>query len=280
MIVYLNGKWLKESEATISFQDRGFVFADSVYDATIIWNRTYHRLDRHLNRLQNGLNKLKIEYDVSNLKPILAELMDRNKQIVDEGELYIQISRGYAPFRAHGLPKLKYPTVLAYVDLINPAYMPPERGEAILVEDKRWEMCDVKTTGIMLNCMAKQMATDAGCNAAIFHRNNVVTEAHALNVFIVKRNEIFTHPNGPWILPGITRELVIEVAQEYGIKVNEVQFTTQDLFDADEVFLTGSVGGVIPYVKINGKKIKDGTIGPISTLLRKEYYSVLYKETH
>jgi D-alanine transaminase len=280
MIVYLNGKWLKESEVTISFQDRGFVFADSVYDATIICNRTYHRLERHLKRLQNGLNKLNIAYDVSVLKPILGELLNRNQQIVDEGELYIQISRGRAPYRAHGLPKLKEPTVLAYVDLINPAYMPPEKGKAILVEDKRWEMCDVKTTGILLNCMAKQMATDAGCNAAIFHRSKVVTEAHALNVFIVKNNEIYTHPNGPWILPGITRELVIEIAQEHRIKVNEVQFTTEDLLDADEIFLTGSVGGVIPYVEVDGKKIKDGMIGPISKMLREEYYAVLYKETH
>lgn len=273
MIVYVNGQWMDDSTATVSFQDRAFVFADAVYEVVHIDNGVYFKMDLHLERMQNGLNRLRIPYQMRDLKPVCVELLKRNPE-VKKGSLYIQISRGEAP-RAHGFPKLTEPTIVAYVKpFIQDTRIWEQGGRAIFVEDLRWQMCDIKTTGLLLNCMAKQEALEMGCDDAIYHRGEIITEASASNLFIVKNGTLLTHPQGPWILPGITRHVVIELSKTIGILVREEQFTKDDLLSADELFLTGTLSEVTPYVEVDGKKIRNGEVGPltrkIQETLRKE----------
>ncbi|MFC4765836.1 D-amino acid aminotransferase [Effusibacillus consociatus] len=270
MIVYVNGQWLDDSSATVSFQDRAFVFADAVYEVVHIYNGSYFKLDLHLDRMQKGLDKLRIQSQVNDLIPVFNELLNRNPE-VKRGSLYVQISRGEAP-RAHGLPKLKEPTVVVYVRPLTPDPRIWEQGgRATFVEDLRWQMCNIKTTGLLLNCMAKEEALERGCDDAIFHRGEIVTEASASNLFIVKKGTLVTHPTGPWILPGITRHVVIELAKTLGIPVKEEQFTKDDLLSADELFLTGTMSEVSPYVEVDGNKIGTGEVGPVTKRIQEAF---------
>lgn len=270
MIVYVNGKWMDEAAATVSFQDRAFVFADAVYEVLHIYNGAYFKLDLHLDRLQQGLDKLRISCRANDLRPVLDGLLERNPGL-GRGMLYIQVSRGAAP-RVHGLPKLENPTVVAYVKPFQPDTRIWEQGgRAIFVEDLRWQMCNVKTTGLLLNCMAKEEALERGADDAIFHRGGVVTEATAANLFIVKNGCLLTHPNGPWILPGITRHVVIELAAGLGIPVREEPFTRDELWAADEVFLTGTLSEVLPFVEVDGKKIGGGAVGPVTRKIQEAF---------
>lgn len=270
MIVYVNGQWMSNSTATVSFQDRAFVFADAVYEVIHIYNGAYFKMDLHLERMQIGCNRLRIPYQVRELKSVCAELLKRNPE-VKEGSLYIQISRGEAP-RAHGLPKLKEPTIVAYVKpLVQDTRIWEQGGRAIFVEDLRWQMCDIKTTGLLLNCMAKEEALEMGSDDAIFHRGEIVTEASASNLFIVKNETLLTHPQGPWILPGITRNVVIELSKTIGIPVREEQFTKDDLLSADELFLTGTLSEVAPYVEVDGIKIRSGEVGPLTRKIQETF---------
>lgn len=270
MIVYVNGQWMDEKEATVSFLDRGFVFADAIYEVVHIYNGKYFKMDLHLERMQNGLDKLRIPYRAQNLIPVFEELLRRNPEIV-EGMLYVQVTRGTAP-RAHGLPQLAEQTVVAYVKPVQPDKRIWEQGgRAILVEDLRWQMCNVKTTGLLLNAMAKQEAVDRGTDDAFFVRGDIVTEATSSNLFIVKNGELLTHPNGPHILPGITRHVVIELAKKLGIPVKETAFTKEELLAADELFITGTMSEVAPFVEVDGHPIGSGQVGPVTRQLQEAF---------
>jgi D-alanine transaminase len=267
MIVYVNGKWVDEKEATVSFLDRGFVFADAIYEVLHIYNGNYFKLDLHIERMQNGLDKLRIPFRAQDLIPVFEELLTFTPGL-EEGMLYVQVSRGTAP-RAHGLPVLDEQSVVAYVKPLQPDRRIGEQGgHAILVEDLRWQMCNVKTTGLLLNAMAKQEALDRGADDAFFVRGNVVTEATSSNLFIVKNGELLTHPNGPHVLPGITRHVVIELATKLGIPVKEVMFSKDELLAADELFITGTISEVSPFLEVEGQVIGSGQVGPITRQLQ------------
>ncbi|WP_018131660.1 D-amino-acid transaminase [Effusibacillus pohliae] len=270
MIVYVNGQWMDDSTASVSFQDRAFVFADAVYEVVYIYKGTYFKMDLHLERMQNGLDKLRIPFRADDLRSVFDELLQRNPGI-ERGILYVQVTRGAAP-RAHGLPRLEQPTVVAYVKPLQyDSRIWDNGGRAVFVEDLRWHMCNIKTTGLLLNCMAKETALERGCDDAIFHRGEIVTEASASNLFIVKDGNLVTHPNGPWILPGITRHVVIELAGKIGIPVIERPFTKDELLAADELFLTGTTSEVAPYVEVEGQPIGNGQVGPITRRIQKAF---------
>lgn len=268
MWVYLNGQFLQEEEAKISFLDRGFVFADAVYEVVHIYHGRFFFLDRHLQRLQRSLAEIKLEFDVETLRPVLLELLKRH-QGMDEGSLYLQISRGAAP-RKHGLSRGIAPTVVAYItELSDPDRTLWEQGgRAIFYQDIRWHLCHVKTVGLLVNCLAKEEALSQGAQDAIFLRNGIVTEATSSNVFMVKKGILYTHPNGHWILPGITRQLVLELARDLGIPAKEQPFSKEELLAAEEVFLTGTMGEIAPYVVVEGQKIGSGEVGPVTRHLQ------------
>ncbi|GIM44778.1 D-alanine aminotransferase [Collibacillus ludicampi] len=267
MLVYVNGQWLNDNEATISILDRGFVFADAVYEVVRIYNGRYFYLDRHLQRLKQSLSALRIDVDVDSLEIVCRELLERNK--TDQGSLYLQISRGAAQ-RVHGLPQGLTPTVVAYVKGLSnlDTSLQESGGKAIFYEDTRWFMCNIKTVGLLINCLAKGEALSQGADDAIFHRGEIVTEATSSNIFIVKNGTLYTHPNGNLILPGITRQVVIELAHELQIPVEEKPFTREELLAADELFLTGTMAEITPYVKVEGRTIGEGKPGCVTRRLQ------------
>ncbi|GAC1547417.1 MAG: D-amino-acid transaminase [Herpetosiphon sp.] len=270
MIVYINNQWHEHTDPVLSIQDRAVQWADALYEVVHIYDSRYFRLELHIQRLQNGLNALRIPWDASSVVPIFDELLRRNPPL-ERGMIYLQISRGVAP-RIHGLPPTPHPTVIAYAQPVTPnVQLRRHGGRAVFVEDRRWLMCHLKTTGLLLNAMAKQEARDLGADDAIFHRSGTVTEASSSNLFIVKQSRLRTHPQGPLILPGITRHVVIELAAPLGLSVDETPFTTADLLAADELFLTGTTSEIIPYISVAGHPIGDGTVGPVTRQLQRAY---------
>lgn len=268
MLVYVNGQWLDEKEASISIFDRGFVFADAIYEVVRIYDGRYFHLDRHLRRMERSLSAIQLAFDGKELETICLQLLAHRKEI-KEGSLYIQVSRG-AGERVHGLPQDLTPTVVAYIkDLQNlDRSLQEQGGKAIFYEDTRWLMCNIKTVGLLINCLAKDKATSKGAQDAIFHRGDIVTEGTASNLFIVKNGILLTHPEGNLILSGITRQVVIELAQQLGIPVEERPFTKQELLAADELFFTGTISEITPYIQVEGQPIGDGRVGSVTRRLQ------------
>lgn len=273
MIVYLNGEYLPIEQAKISVLDRGFIFGDAVYE---VWRLVGGRLfesDRHLARLANGLKDVHITAPAESQKAKLHEISDRlvrENGLTGEGSLFLEMSRGVAP-RAHQYPK---PPVPPTVFLMAAPFVPPEelraKGAAvILIDDVRWKRCNVKTTQLLPNVMAKQEAFDHDALDAIFIRDGMVTETSHANVMAVVDGVVWTHPIDGSVLPGVTRDVVIELARAAGIAVREEAMTVDAFRRANEVFLVGTLSDVMPIVKVDGKPVGDGKPGPVSLRLFK-----------
>jgi D-alanine transaminase len=276
MIVYLNGQFLPLEEAKISVLDRGFIFGDAVYE---VWRLVGGRLfesDRHLARLANGLRDVHITVPAEAQRAKLHEISDRlvreNGLAGGEGSLFLEMSRGVAP-RAHQYPK---PPVPPTVFLMASPFTPPEelraKGAAvILIDDVRWKRCNVKTTQLLPNVMAKQEAFEHEALDAIFIRDGIVTETSHANVLAVIDGTLWTHPVDGSVLPGVTREVILEIARSQGIPVREEGMTVEAFRRADEVFLAGTLSDVMPIVKVDGKPVGGGKPGPVSLRLFKSF---------
>ena len=276
MIVYLNGQFLPLEEAKISVLDRGFIFGDAVYE---VWRLVGGRLfesDRHLARLANGLRDVHITVPAEAQRAKLHEISDRlvreNGLAGGEGSLFLEMSRGVAP-RAHQYPK---PAVPPTVFLMASPFTPPEelraKGAAvILIDDVRWKRCNVKTTQLLPNVMAKQEAFEHEALDAIFIRDGIVTETSHANVLAVIDGTLWTHPVDGSVLPGVTREVILEIARSQGIPVREEGMTVDAFRRADEVFLAGTLSDVMPIVKVDGKPVGGGKPGPVSLRLFKSF---------
>jgi len=272
MIVYVNGEFFPEDKATLPFNDRSALFADAIYEVIHIYNGKLFALDEHLKRMQHGLNFFCIPFDANLLPDIFDTLVSRN-HITAEGMLYVQVSRG-AGDRMHGFPDHLQPLVMAYGKPLQPNRSNPGTGiSAVLFEDIRWSLCNMKTTGLLVNCLAKDFATRHDATDAILHRADIVTEATASNLFIVKDGTVFTHPNGSHVLPGITRMTAIQLLQSHGRVVLEQPFTIRALIAADEVFLTGTMSEITPVITIAGHVIGPGLPGAVTQSLQDMYLS-------
>ena len=273
MIVYLNGQFVPIEEAKISVLDRGFIFGDAVYE---VWRLVKGRLfesDKHLARLANGLSDIHIappaESQAAKLKEISDRLVKENG-INGEGSLFLEMSRGVAP-RAHQYPK---PPVPPTVFLMASPFTPPEElrskgAGVILIDDVRWKRCNVKTTQLLPNVMAKQEAFEHDCLDAIFVRDGMITETSHANVVAIIKGTLWTHPIDGSVLPGVTRDVVLELAKKNGVPVREEAMTVDAFRKADEVFLVGTLSDVMPIVKVDGKQVGDGKPGPVSLKLFK-----------
>ena len=273
MIVYLNGNYLPLEDAKISVLDRGFIFGDAVYE---VWRGVRGKLfepDMHLARLANGLRDTVISPPPESKRDGLLAISDRlHKENGFNGEssLFLEMSRGVAP-RGHAYPK---PPVPPTVFIMAAAFTPPEELRAtgagvICIDDVRWTRCNVKTTQLLPNVMAKQAAAEKGLLDAIFIRDGMVTETSHANVMAVIDGVVRTHPVGESVLPGVTRDVVLEIARSMKIKVKEKPFSKAELKKAEEIFLTGTLSDVMPIVTVDGKKIGKGRPGPISQQLFK-----------
>ena len=275
-MVYLNGNFIEKDKAFVSVMDRGFLFGDGVYEVFPAYNRKIIGLDSHLNRLQDGLDAISIQnpHTKNEWKDLINKIIsfDPNNQ---NQAIYLQISRGSDENRKHTYGELK-PTVYIQSSAINPREKSTLLNglSAITREDIRWLKSNTKATSLLANTLYAQEAKNNDAEETILYRNGIVTEASSSNVFIVKSNCIYTHPKGPNILPGITREKVIECAKINNITVNESSFTKEQLMDADEVWISSSTREIIPITIIDGIQISDGFAGPIWSDVYDQYQSL------
>ena len=273
-ISYLNGEFLPHEKCFVHIEDRGFQFADGVYEVTLFKNGKLIDGDAHLDRLFRSLSKLNIDagnFSKEQLKKMQLELFEKNK--MDEGICYLQITRGQH-IRTPQCPKDIAPTIVATVatgkKLTTEEF---EKGFSVMTHDDiRWTKCDIKTVSLLASTMMNQKAKDMGFDDVIFVRDGIITEASFANAFIVDENDILvTKAADNLILCGITRNRLIELAKQNGIKVAERNFTVDELMKAKEVFLTSSSLILRPVVKVDGKEIADGKTGKVARLLSEAY---------
>lgn len=269
-LTYLNGKIMPTSEAMVPVEDRGYQFGDAVYEYVASYNGRFFCMEEHLARLQRSMQELDFP-KVSNEK-VRNALMSLFKQAqLPRVGVYIQISRGVAP-RDHAYTnKTEVQMVMSVHDLPETHPLAEKGAFVITMEDFRWGRCDIKTVQLLPNAMGKQKALDAGAYDTIFvAEDQTVREATSSNVFIVKNGKAVTHPLTRRILPGITRMVILSACKELNIPVEERLFKTDELYGADEVFLTGTTTEVLPIVKIDNQTISAGTPGTITRQLYKE----------
>lgn len=269
-IVYLNGQFLPRNEAKLSVDERGFFFGDGVYEVTRVVRGRLFEWDRHARRLARGLRELRIDagIDLDTIRSLQERLVRENGILDGQGTVYLQITRGAAP-RTHHFPPAGTP---ATVFLSASPFVPPSevrsRGVAVTTyPDYRWSRCDLKTVNLLPAVMAKQFASDHDAFESIFVREAVVTEGSHTNVFGVIGGQIRTYPNSNYILPGITRDVVIELARELGIPVSETPIYLHEIALLEECFLTGTTSDVMPVTAIDGKPVGTGRPGSITMQL-------------
>lgn len=276
--VYLNGEFMPADQARISPLDRGFIFGDGVYEVIPAYGRRLFRLAEHIERLRHSLDGVRMEmpYEERRLSAILRELVALHEE--PDQSIYLQITRGVAA-RDHAFPRNCAPTVFAMTNPLLP--MPAEIRErgvaAITLDDIRWEYCHLKTTSLLPNVLLRQQAIDSGAAEAILIRRGEVTEGSASNIFIVLDGVLVTPPKGPRLLPGITRDLVIEIAERDAIPYQEAAVTPGDLSRAREIWLTSSTREILPVTRLDGRPVGDGRPGPLWTRMIGLYQD--YKRT-
>jgi len=262
-MVFLNGKFLPIEQAMVPVLDRGFIFGDGVYELVPVYSRVPFRIDEHLRRLERSLAEVKIRnpYTAAQWKEIIARLI--GEQAFDDQGVYLQVTRGVAK-RDHAFPKDVEPTVFI---MSNPLVSPPrelvEKGAAaVSAADYRWLRCDIKSISLIGNCLLRQVSADAGAAETIMFRDGMLTEASASNVFIVKGGTIRSPAKSKLILPGITYDVVVELAQAAGMPVEFAEISEAEVRAADEVWITSSSKEVLAITELDGKPVGDGKPGP------------------
>ncbi|GAA0590515.1 D-amino-acid transaminase [Virgibacillus siamensis] len=267
-----------ERNNIVDIEDRAYQFGDGIYEVIGVYNGTPLMLDEHMERLKRSAREIRLNLPepTANLKRRLEELVSVND--LEEGIIYMQISRGIAS-REHYFPGDDVPPVtVAYTREEDRMTDVEDQGaKAVLADDIRWLRCDIKTLNLLPNAMAKQEAVENGAVEAILHRGNTVTEASASNVFMVKDGALYTHPADNYILNGITRKKLLQLASELGIKTHEETFTVDELLAADEVFVSATKLDVIPILKVDDHTIDNGLPGNITQKLVKAFRS-LYEQ--
>ncbi len=263
-MVYLNGSFLPIEEAKVPVLDRGFIFGDGVYELVPVYSRVPFRLDEHLGRLERSLAEVKIRnpHSRAQWRDLLYRLVDA--QPFDDQGLYLQVTRGVAK-RDHSFPKGAEPTVFM---MSNPLVTPPpelvEKGAAALsAQDNRWLRCDIKSISLIGNCLLRQLSAEAAAAETILFRDGKLTEASASNVFVVKRGSILTPAKSHLILPGITYDVVVELAQANGLPLEFREVEEKEVRAADELWLTSSSKEVLAVVSLDGASVGDGRPGPV-----------------
>jgi D-alanine transaminase len=273
--VYLNGQFLPAASATIPVFDRGFIFGDGVYEVIPVYGGRLFRLPHHLQRLDMSLAAIGMRQPMSHAQ--WAEVLERVARENDEGDsgdqsVYLQVTRGVAP-RDHAYPKNSTPTVFAYAQpLTYPEPAQLQQGvTAVTVPDLRWSRCDIKAIALLPNVMMRQHALERGAAEAILIRDGIMTEGAASNIFIVEAGRLITPPKGLFILPGITRDLVVELASAHDIPCTEETISEERLRAADEVWMTSSTKEIMPIVRIDDQPVGNGRPGPVHTRMHALY---------
>jgi D-alanine transaminase len=274
MKVLWNDRIVEREDVRIDMEDRGYQYGDGLYEVIRVYNGQLYMADEHMTRLWTGAEKIKLHLPFTK-----TELLDRLLQLtkiekVTEGKLYLQVTRGIDSPRNHALPDPKKVIGVLTANII-PYARPVEKqskGIAVgIVPDTRWLHCDIKSLSLLGNVMALEQARSRGFEDAVQIRDGKVTEASAANFWLVKDGTVYTHPDGQLILPGITKLKLLEIAEKLGIPVKEEAFAEDELFTADECFISGSLIEVVPVVRIEEHEVGTGQPGKITKQLHQAY---------
>jgi D-alanine transaminase len=267
--VYLRGEYLPLDQAKVPVEDRGFLFADGIYEVVRFYRGRPFQLEAHLKRLEHSANgaHLPLGSVIADLPGIIKRLLVENT--LQDTNFYVQYTRGTAHPRTHAFPQDPHPTLFVMPVAIHS--LPEDartRGvAAVTMPDLRWRRCDIKSTMLLPNVIAKQQAHDQGAYEAILVRDGVVTEGSSTNIFALMKGTLTTHPADKDILAGITRRVVLVLAKELGLRVREEAFTLDQLNTAEEVFLTSTTSEVLPITRVDGRAVGDGRRGPVTLRL-------------
>jgi len=264
--VFLNGQWLAAENARVSVMDRGFLFGDGVYEVIPVYSRRVFRLEQHLARLQHSLDGIRMAnpYRLDEWIGFVTQLA-REAEWEDQS-IYIQVTRGPMAVRNHAFPQQVTPTV---VILAEPMSTPPasqrEQGiAAVSAADIRWLRCDLKTTSLLANCLLRQLAVSAGCVETVLFRDGFLTEGSASSIFVVKNGVLLAPIKNHLMLPGITYDVVLELAVQHGLPHEVRDITEAETRGADELWMCSSTKEVLPIVTLDGTKVgAGGTPGPV-----------------
>ncbi len=276
--VYLNGKFIPLAEARIPVMDRGFLFGDSIYEVIAAYGGRLFRLQQHLHRLENSLHAIHMKNPLpeAEWENLLATLTSQYPG--EDQSLYLQVSRGVAPHRDHAIPEGLQPTIFA-ISTPFPAINPQiyKKGiAAITLDDIRWRFCNIKATTLLPNVMLRQEAKERGAMEAILIKDGLAIEGAASNLFIVDDGQIITPPKGEHLLPGITRDLVLELAAEAEIPYCEAPISAGQLDSADEIWLTSSTREIMPVTRLDDRPINNGKPGTLWQTMLNRFQA--YKE--
>ncbi len=276
--VYLNGEFLPLQQARISVMDRGFLFGDSIYEVIPAYTGRLFRLPHHLERLNNSLHGIRMQNPMrdSEWSSMLERLVAQNPQ--QDQSVYLQVTRGAAEQRDHTIPDTLDATVFAMASPmhdLDPA-LARDGTSAITLDDIRWRLCNIKSTALLANVLLKQQAKESGAIESILIRDGNAMEGAASNLFIVSAGELITPPKSNFLLPGITRDLILELAVKHGLPHSERNITEAELRCADEIWLTSSTKEIMPVTTLDHTQVGNGTPGPVYQQMSQLYAD--YKE--
>lgn len=271
--VYFNGNYIPKDEVRISPDDRGFLFADGVYEVVRWYGKAFFDMEGHLKRLRRSLGELKISWPGAETFPSIAEKLVRDNGFDTKPSMvYLQVTRGAAK-RTHYFPVPEVPpTTYAFAFTFRPDEESFRNGvKALLKEDIRWSRCDIKSIALLPNTISFQEAWTSGFKECIFVRNGLITEGSHSNVFFVKNGTLFTHPESNHILPGISRKNVVRMAKETGIRISEEAISKSDIGELEEAFITNTSAEVTPLTELGGITVGTGKPGPVTRRLQEKF---------
>lgn len=272
---YLNGSYLPLDEARISVLDRGFLFGDGVYEVLPAFGGHLFRLEQHMRRLDNSLTAVRMGNPLSRAdwSTVVREVLERNGG--GDQSIYLQVTRGTAN-RDHVLPEPVAQTVL--VMSMPVVRHNKEPVSAVTCEDFRWKLCQVKSIALLANVLMRMQAHDQGAYEAILMRDGLLTEGAASNVFVVSHGVIKTPPHSAFLLPGVTRDLIVELLRDNGLPFAETEVTEAEVLEAEEIWITSSNREIVPVVTLNGRPVGDGRQGVLWAKVLALYEA--YRDAH
>ena len=264
-MIYLNGEFMPVSEAKVSVMDRGFLFGDGVYEVIPVYSKRPFRLAEHLRRLQSSLDGIRLAnpHGDAEWTALITRIVGTSEH--PDQQVYLQITRGADEKRNHAFPKEVRPTVFMMNEPLLPP--PPEQRQqgiaAVSAADNRWLRCDLKVTSLLANCLLRQLAVDAGCAETVLFRDGFLSEGAASNIFAVKDGVLLAPTKNHLMLPGITYDVILELAQAHGLPHQVRDVPEQEVRAASELWMTSSTKEVLPIVSLDGKPIGAAEPGPV-----------------
>lgn len=272
-ICYLNGDYIPRDEVRINPDDRGFLFAEGIYEVVRWYEGFFYDMESHLGRMKRSLSEIKIQWPGEDSFPAIAmELIRLNNLENTPALIYLQVTRGSAK-RTHSFPDPPVnPTVYAFATGFVPENSGKESGIGIMLkEDIRWSRCDIKSIALLPNTLCFQEAVDKGYFECAFVRNGIITECTHSNIFFVIKGVIYTHPESVYVLSGITRKNIIRVARKAEITVIEEAVSEKMLGDVQEIFITNTSGEITPVINVGSLVIGNGITGPVTRIIRERF---------